>query len=292
MAQTSIEALEQQQWLDPIAEPLTALVHGAYTSAGQTGQMLKNAAHGTWLGHPLHPVLTDIPIGAWATSAVLDAAEQTTGDTGYGRAADVAIGFGLVGALGAAITGLTDWSETDTAAKRLGLTHGLLNIAATTLYATSLVLRRNRSRDAGRACSLGGLLIASAAAYLGGGLVYRDRIGVTHADENQPERFTRALASGELGEGQKKEVDVADTAVMVARQRGRVCALAEHCAHLGGPLSEGTLKDGTIVCPWHGSEFALDDGRVVNGPSTHPQPRFEVREQNGDIEVGRRIEER
>jgi nitrite reductase/ring-hydroxylating ferredoxin subunit/uncharacterized membrane protein len=291
MAQTSIEALEQQQWLDPVAEPLTSLVHGAYRSAGETGQLLKNFAHGTWLGHPLHPVLTDIPIGAWATSVVLDAAEQTTGDAGYGRAADLAIGFGLVGALGAAVTGLTDWSETDTAAKRLGLTHGLLNIAATTLYATSLALRRNHSREAGRACSLAGLVIASTAAYLGGGLVYRDRIGVTHADESQPERFTRALASSELLENQKKKVDVADTAVMLARQHGRACALAEHCAHLGGPLSEGTLKDGTIVCPWHGSEFALDDGRVVNGPSSHPQPVFQVREENGTIEVGPRIGE-
>jgi len=96
MPQTAMEAVEQQQWLDPVAEPLTALVQGAYRSAGEAGQALKNFAHGTWLGHPLHPVLTDIPIGAWATAAVLDAAEGRTGDPGYGRAADLAIGGAAV----------------------------------------------------------------------------------------------------------------------------------------------------------------------------------------------------
>jgi len=72
---------------------------------------------------------------------------------------------------------------------------------------------------------------------------------------------------------------------LIVRQRQRVCALAHSCSHLGGPLSEGTLKDGSVVCPWHGSEFALDDGRVLNGPATQPQPCFEVRERAGQIEL-------
>jgi nitrite reductase/ring-hydroxylating ferredoxin subunit len=287
MADTGIEVLESQQWLEPVAETLTSIVRGAYDRAGDTGQRLKNFAHGTWLGHPLHPVLTDIPIGAWATAAVLDATEGVTGDEGYGRAADVAIGFGLAGAVGAALTGLTDFSEIDNGAKRLGLIHGLMNIAAATLYATSLAMRRNGDRAAGRACSAAGLAVATASAYLGGALVYRDRIGVTHADEGEPAEFTRVATSIQLGEGAKRAIDADGTAVMIARQHGRVCALAEHCAHLGGPLSEGTLKDDSIVCPWHGSEFALDDGHVINGPAVHPQPCFEVREEDGEILVRR-----
>jgi nitrite reductase/ring-hydroxylating ferredoxin subunit/uncharacterized membrane protein len=285
VADTALDTIARQPWIEPLAEPLSAAVHGAYDAAGETGRRLKNAAHGTWLGHPLHSALTDVPVGAWMTAVVLDAAEGYTGDRGYGRAADVAIGFGLAGAAGAAVTGLTDWSETDGDAKRRGLVHGLVNITATTLFATSLALRRSGERPAGRAFSIAGFLTVCAGAYIGGTLVYDKRIGVTHAEEPDADSFVPVLASHELAEGDKRKVTVGGTDVMVARQHGRVCALAEHCSHLGGPLSEGTLKDGSIVCPWHGSEFGLDDGRVINGPATHPQPRVEAREQNGQIEL-------
>src|SRR5438445_13386871 len=120
---TALSRLTDQPALDAIAEPLSRAVRGIYQAAGPAGQRAKNAAHGTWLGHPLHPVFTDVPLGAWMTAMVLDVAEDATGDRGYGRAADVAIGFGLAGAAGAAVTGLTDWSETDGSAKQLGLAH-------------------------------------------------------------------------------------------------------------------------------------------------------------------------
>src|SRR5438132_268742 len=173
VAETALDTAQQA----PIAEPLSKAVRGAYEAAGDAGRRLKNAAHGTWLGHPVHPVFTDVPLGAWMTAMVLDVAEDATGDRGYGRAADVAIGFGLAGAAGAAVTGLTDWSETYGSAKQLGLAHGLINIAATTLYATSLGLRRNGARGAGRGFSLAGLLAVCAGAYIGGTLVYGKRIG-------------------------------------------------------------------------------------------------------------------
>lgn len=285
MADTALDTVTRQAWIEPLAEPLSAAVHGAYDAAGDAGRRLKNAAHGTWLGHPLHSALTDVPLGAWMTSAVLDAAEGYTGDRGYGRAADVAIGFGLAGAAASAVTGLTDWSEIDGDAKRMGLVHGLVNIAATTLFATSLAMRRVGGRQAGRAVSLAGLLTVCAGAYIGGVLVYGKRIGVTHAEQPEADAFVPVLASHELPEGGTRKVTLNGTDVMVARQHGRVCALAEHCSHLGGPLSEGTLKDGSIVCPWHASEFALEDGRVINGPATHPQPVLEVRESHGQIEL-------
>ena len=63
-------------------------------------------------------------------------------------------------------------------------------------------------------------------------------------------------------------------------------ALHETCTHLGGPLSQGALVDGAVQCPWHGSRFALDDGRVVDGPAAFPERCFATRLQNGQIEVG------
>ncbi len=269
--------------IDRVAEPLSKVVRSAYDAAGPAGQRAKNALHGVWLGHPLHPVFTDVPLGAWTTALALDAAAQ--GDSGMRRSATFAMGVGLAGAVGAAVTGLTDWSETDGQSRRAGLIHGLLNVTATTLFATAFALRRKDSHDGGRTCAWLGYTIALSAAYLGGDLVYRQRIGVTHADDSLPEEFTPVLDSAALPENAMVRARAADIDVLLVRQHGHVCALVHTCAHLGGPLSEGTLKDGSVVCPWHGSEFALDDGRVLNGPATHNQPCLVVREHNGQVEV-------
>ena len=285
MAQTNLEVLSNQPWLDAVGKPLSEAVRALFTNAGAAGRTAKNALHGVWLGHPLHPVMTDVPIGAWTTALALDAREAATRDQGYGRAADFAIGVGLVAAVGAAVTGLNDWSETEGRSRRLGLLHGLLNITATTLVATSYVLRRNGSRAAGRGAALAGYGAALGAAYLGGNLVFRERIGVTHAAVAEPEEFTPVLESAAVPENSMRKAAIEDATFVVVRQRGRVCALAHSCTHLGGPLSEGTLKDGSVVCPWHGSEFALEDGRVLNGPATEAQPCFSVREREGHIEL-------
>lgn len=279
----ALTRLTDQPALDRIAEPLSKGIRQAYESAGPVGNEAKNALHGVWLGHPLHPVFTDVPVGAWTTALALDCVED--GDPEMRRAATFALGVGLLGALGAAITGLTDWSETDGQSRRTGLVHGLLNIAATSLMATAYLQRRSDSNASGRACAWTGYGIAVASAYLGGDLVYGQRIGVTHADQPAPDDFTAVADSAALVENSMMKVRAGDADVLLVRQHGRVCALAHSCAHLGGPLSEGTLKDGSVVCPWHGSEFALEDGHVLNGPSTHDQPRYEVRERNGRIEI-------
>jgi nitrite reductase/ring-hydroxylating ferredoxin subunit/uncharacterized membrane protein len=269
--------------IDRVAEPLSKAVRGAYEAAGPAGQRAKNALHGVWLGHPLHPVFTDVPIGAWTTALALDAA--SSGDQGMRRAATFAIGVGLTGALGAAVTGLTDWSETDGQSRRAGLVHGLLNLTATTLFATAFALRRKDSHDGGRKCAWAGYAVALGAAYLGGDLVYGQRIGVTHADGALPEDFTRVMESAALSENSMVRARAGELDILLTRQNGRVCALVHACSHLGGPLSEGTLKEGSVVCPWHGSEFSLQDGRVLNGPATHNQPCLVVRERDGHIEV-------
>ena len=279
----SLVQMADNPGIDQIAKPLSKAVRDAYEAAGPTGRQIKDALHGKWLGHPLHPVLTDVPLGAWTTALALDAAGN--GDPGLRRAATFAIGVGLVGAAGAAVTGLTDWSETGGTARREGLVHGLLNVTATALFATAFALRRKGSHEGGRTCAWTGYTIALGSAYLGGDLVYRQRIGVTHADGSLPTGFTPVIDSAALAENSMVRARAGSIDLLLVRQHGRVCALVHACSHLGGPLSEGTLKDGSVVCPWHGSEFALDDGRVLNGPATHNQPCLVVRERDGRVEV-------
>ena len=150
----TLARLTDQPALDTLAKPLSQAVRGTYQAAGATGQRAKNTLHGVWLGHPLHPVFTDLPLGAWTAGLVLDAVAARNGDGATARAADVAIAVGLAGAAAAAVTGLTDWSETSGRSRRTGLVHGLLNIAATTLYATAYILRKNGSRASGQTCAL------------------------------------------------------------------------------------------------------------------------------------------
>jgi nitrite reductase/ring-hydroxylating ferredoxin subunit len=116
--------------------------------------------------------------------------------------------------------------------------------------------------------------------------VFGQRVGVTHAAVEPPKGFTPVIESAALPENTMARVRAGDADILLARQSGRVCALAHSCAHLGGPLSQGTLRPGSVVCPWHGSEYSLADGRVLNGPSTHDQPSFVARERDGRVEVG------
>lgn len=277
--------IADQPALDRVAGPVSEAIRDAYSRAGEPGQIAKNTLHGVWLGHPLHPVFTDVPIGAWTTGLVLDAVAATRRDRGMERAADVAMAVGLVGAAASAVTGLTDWSEVDGHSRRIGFVHGLLNIAATALYAVGFALRKNGARSAGTSCAIAGYTIALGSAFLGGDLVYDQRTGVTHADAPMPEHFTPVADAAAVHENSMIRAKNNEADVLLARQHGRVCALSHSCSHLGGPLSEGTLKDGSVVCPWHRSEFALDDGHVINGPATVNQPCLDVREQTGKIEV-------
>jgi nitrite reductase/ring-hydroxylating ferredoxin subunit len=266
----AVDLLARQKWLGQASETVQQAIQSIFKAGGSAAQPIADFLHGTWLGHPLHPVLTDVPIGAWTTALLLDAA----------------VALGLAGAVGAAVSGLADWKELDTKPLRIGMVHGTLNLSATALYAASLVMRRSGARAAGRGTALAGYLVAAVAAYLGGDMVFRDQIGVSH---NSPVwttlKYTPVLPDAELAEGEPRRVEVGERRIVLIRQNDRIYALAERCSHLGGPLADGMLEDGCIQCPWHGSRFALDDGRPIDGPATIPQPCFETRVRNGQIEV-------
>jgi nitrite reductase/ring-hydroxylating ferredoxin subunit len=211
---------------------------------------------------------------------------EAAGNRDCARSADVSLKVGLAGAVAAALAGLTDWQATDGPARRVGVTHGILNLTAASLYAISLVERNRKNRGAGRALAFCGFAISSISAWLGGNLVYGKQIGVNHtAGEPMPTDWTDVGSESDLIEDRPLRVMADGIKVLLVKRAGRIYGIAEVCSHLGGPLAEGKLEGDTIECPWHGSRFCVRDGSVVDGPATHPQPRFETRVRNGRIEV-------
>jgi nitrite reductase/ring-hydroxylating ferredoxin subunit/uncharacterized membrane protein len=283
----TVKVINSQEWLEPIADRLQPAVASALDNGGAIGPEAAKFLHGTWMGHPLHVVLTDVPLGSWTAAAILDLLEENTGSRSIGNAADTAITVGLLGASAAAVTGLADWSKIGGGRpRRIGLMHGLLNATATVCYLTSLCCRLGRARRTGRKLACLGYMISSVAAYLGGHLVYKEQLGVDHtADFSPPTDFVPVLVDSELRDDQLRRVEVNGMPVLLVRKGAHIYAIAERCSHLGGPLSEGKLEDHAVRCPWHGSCFSLDDGRVLEGPSVHAQPVLEVRVRDGKIEV-------
>lgn len=285
----AVAAIEKQQWMDPVADGLQKAVGGAFEAAGPAGQQAKNFLHGVWLGHPLHAMVTDVPVGAWTAAVVMDAMDDINHSKALRAGADAAVAVGLVGAVASAASGLADWqplNEYDAKPRRVGLTHALLNVTGATLFGASLVMRKKDQRGAGRGLAMLGYLCTMAAGYLGGKLVYREQLGVDHTiGQELPHEFTPVLAESELAEGQMKRVNTEKARILVAKQNGQIYAINEVCSHLGGPLAEGKLEDGCVVCPWHGSRFALGSGEVIDGPAVHPQPCLETRVNDGQIEV-------
>ena len=282
-----IDFVEKQEWLDTAADTVQKVVTSAYENAGTAGQQVKDALHGTWMGHPLHPAITDVPIGAWTVAVVMDAMDEISPSKGLKQGADAAVAIGLAGAGAAVLTGLTDWSATDGRARNIGLAHGLLNIAATGLFAGSYWMRRGKKRAPARALGALGFVAALGSAWLGGKLVYSEQIGVDHTKGLPlPDKFKPVLPAAELAEGEMRRVDANDGArILLAKRDAHVYAISEVCSHLGGPLAEGEFEGAKVTCPWHGSCFSLEDGSVVHGPATHPQPCLKSRVRAGKIEV-------
>jgi nitrite reductase/ring-hydroxylating ferredoxin subunit/uncharacterized membrane protein len=277
--------IDKQPWIDSASDPVQKAVKSALRQSGP----LKDFLHGTWLGHPLHPVMTDIPVGAWTLAMVLDAFEAMSARKELRAGADFAVGVGLLGAVASAVTGITDWSETDYRAKKVGFVHAAMNIAATSLYTASWIMRgRRTTRRSGVALSMLGYIVAGGGAYLGGHLVFGEQIGVDHtatADSTKPEKFTSVMKDADLKEDKPTRVEADGVAILLVKRGERIYALTETCPHLGGPLSEGKLVGGAIECPWHQSKLSLADGSIVSGPTTHPARCFEVRIRKGEIQV-------
>jgi nitrite reductase/ring-hydroxylating ferredoxin subunit/uncharacterized membrane protein len=267
--------------LDNVAGPLA----GAAKKAIPAGPV-KDLLSGTPLGHPLHPVLTDVAIGAFTGATILDLFGGRRSEAGV----DVLLAAGLLSALPTAAAGLSDWSDTYGPDQRVGVVHALSNVVGLGCFAVSLAARRRGHRGLGRMLGLTGMAALSAGGYLGGHLSFAAGVGVNHAfDQKGPEDWTEVLALADLPQGTPTKVDAGGAEIMLYRTGERISAIGDRCTHAGGPLHEGKIEDDNCVqCPWHNSVFRLEDGQVVHGPATSPQPAYEVQVSDGRIEVRRR----
>ena len=266
-----IRQIERLSPLDGVSDRLGRAVNSA---AGERKSLLS----GTWLGHPLHPALTDVPVGCWTGAVALDILG------GRRRAGAVAqlTGLGVLAALPAAATGLSDWADSYGGERRIGLVHALVNAAAMGLFAASLVSTRH-----GRRLRLAGLTAVGAGGYLGGHLTYAKGLGVDHqVFVERPEGWVDVLALADLEEAVPVAVEAGAARVMLYRRGDVISAISDVCPHAGGPLHEGEVDEsGCVTCPWHGSRFRLRDGAAVRGPASAPAAPYAARVRDGRVEV-------
>jgi nitrite reductase/ring-hydroxylating ferredoxin subunit/uncharacterized membrane protein len=273
-----VRPFERMEYLDPVGEWLS----GAVTRVVGGGP-LKGVLSGTWLGHPAHPALTDVPIGLFAGATLLD----LLGGERAADATDAMTVLGLAAVAPTALTGLSDWADTVGPERRLGLVHALANVGGSSLLAAAVLSRRGGNRGAAHLFNLAGMGVIAVSGYLGGHLVFARGIGVDHTVfDEAPTDWTRVARDDEVAENTPVMVSAAGYGVLLYRHSGVIHAIAARCTHAGGPLQEGEVDDDLCVtCPWHGSRFRLADGTVTRGPATAPAPAFEVRVVEGNVEA-------
>ncbi len=272
-------------WLRTVSDWLTGVL-GPVRERHQDNLALELLHGGRWAGHPLHPALSDLPIGLWAGVAMLDATDRDPAPRRGFDAAGVLSAAGILAAGATALTGLTDWTVSDDQDRRVGLFHGLLNTVAFGLQGASLGTRMAGHRSTARALAAASLTVTAAAGYLGGHLVFTRGVMVNRvAWTTGPRRWARALPEADLPDDSPTAVEAEGRQIMIYRHRGRLYAIDNICSHAGGLLSRGAVADLTVTCPLHGSRFALANGCVRRGPASQPQPVLPTRIRNGWIEV-------
>lgn len=274
---------------DGWARPLGDFNHRWISALFRPIRPLKDLLNGTWLGHPLHSATTDVPIGSLVVAVVLDLIGQPVGG-------DVALLATVLFMLAAAASGAADYADTDGTARVRASLHSTFMVVGLVVLVVSLVLRAGgpADRTVPIALSIVGLLVVTAGAYVGGDVVYLlGNMVSRHAFRGASGKWIR-LDTGDLTdltllpEATPTKAKAGINDLVLVRLGSTVRALHAVCAHAGGPLQDGQVVDGCIECPWHGSRFRLEDGRLARGPAVYEQPAYEIRSaEAGGYEVRR-----
>ncbi len=234
---------------------------------------VKDFLNGTWLGHPLHAALTDLPIGGLGVAVLLDLANQRA-------AADVALVASILAMLAAAASGAADYADTDGRAGEHATVHATLMVVALIALLVSVWLRAGNPADRTLpvVLTIVGFLIVVGAAYVGGDVVYAlGNMVDRHAYRGAGTKWISLEAPEVIPEASPTKAKLGINSLVLVRMGDTVHAMHDMCAHAGGPLSQGLIVDGCLECPWHGSRFRLADGRNARGPAVYDQPAYEVR---------------
>jgi nitrite reductase/ring-hydroxylating ferredoxin subunit/uncharacterized membrane protein len=265
--------------LDGVGQMLKSLVDRYIPPKSEVKDLLS----GTWLGHPLHPALTDVVIGAWTSSFFLDLmpGRKTR------KASDRLIDLGILAAVPTAIAGLSDWADTIDSRRRVGLVHAIGNSTALYLYLNSSWARKRRQRMRGFLLSTSGYGVVLLSTYLGGHLAFGQGIGVDEtAFDEGPTDWQPAIGEADLARNVPTPVTIGAVELLLLRRDDSIFAISNRCSHRGCSLHEGEFSaEGTVVCPCHGSTFDLHDGALLHGPATAPQPSYLTRVRDGKVEV-------
>ena len=267
-----IGKLEGLEALDGVSDRIAGFVNSAVGPA-------KSLLSGTWLEHPLHPLLTDLPIGCWSGAVILD----LFGGSGAADAVDPLVGLGALAAVPAAVSGLSDWADSYGPERRVGVVHAVANVTGLGLFAVSLMAGHRSARR----LRLLGLVAVSAGGYLGGHLSFGRGVGVDHqAFLEKPSEWVDALEADGLEEATPTLAEAGGARVMLYRRGTQIYAISDVCPHAAGPLHEGSVDDELCVtCPWHGSRFRLSNGRAVHGPASAPAAVYQARVEDGKVQV-------
>ncbi len=273
-----------------LSNGIAGVVDGIYGVLGRPGKFLQDFLNGSWLGHSLHAVLVDVVIGAATAALLLDLLRVFFGVDGLEIATTWVVGLAGLAALGAIVTGLTDYKDTSPSSRERDVTglHGLINIVATVFFAVSFIQRLGDAHDAAFWTLLIGYLVVSVGGYIGGHVVFKYGYMVDHNAFSRGKRakeFTPVLPAAELPENTPTKASFGSTALVLVRRGDVVYALKDTCSHAGGPLSGGTLNGDTIQCPWHASVFRLTDGSVVHGPASSRQVSYRARINGDQVEL-------
>ena len=269
----------QNRWTRPLGTWAFGWLHRFFSWA----PTLRDLLIGRWLGHPIHAVLTDAPIGILFLVPVFDILGQP-------GAAEVSLVVGILSMAAAALAGFADYADTDGSARDRATLHSTLMLTALVLYLVSLTVRLGGNGTGAAAfwTSILAFLVLAAGAFVGGDVVYvLGNMVNRHAFRGTGTKWihlepAETEADGSIPAGRPIKAKFGINTLVLVREGEKILALHDTCSHAGGPLSEGKLVDSDLIeCPWHASRYRMADGHVVRGPSIYDQPTYEVRAREG-----------